>query len=432
MKKFPFTLLIFLTSIIFVLYGSILKVGSLLKITDASDLASELFSEENMAIAYAVHDIEETFSGKPKQNESDNYKIGGFDPASYSLAKSDSKSEEPWEDTWTDNGSEDSDEGKKESADLDEGAKDTSERNEADEKRIDQNDGQGSHETERTETGAEDEDALSEMESLQGVEDEEVPDNSAQEESDGDKESDDNESGEQETDENPEEAEEPGFSQNTVLLPGDDSFSGNYGGFVQADLSYLTSGDTLLIGDSRQQGFGLYSGIKGMTVYADKGNTVFSVFDKAFIDLGAPYGKVTLPQALSLEPGKYRKIYVMFGINEMGWGNSETLKEAYYKLVDMLKSYEPNAVIFLESILPVTERKASQSKYFKSERIVERNGYIKEVALDEHVAYLDLHSVYCDEGGFLPKEFAADGVHLKAQYFSSWTDFLLSHALPIY
>lgn len=417
MKKFPFALLIVLTSIIFILYGSILKIGSLLKITDASDLASELFSEENMAIAYAVHDIEENFSGRLEGDESNNYEIGGFDPASYSLSKSDSKNEESWDDTWTGNETENSDEGQKEPENLDKG----------DEKGTESDDVNEGDDSAPEVSKVEDEDTQQEMESPQEAEDGEVLGDSLQENSNSD-----DESGEQESDGNLEEAEVFGLSQNTALLPGDESFSGNYGGFVQADLSYLTGGDALLIGDSRQQGFGLYSGIKGMTVYADKGNTVFSVFDKAFIDLGAPYGKVTLPQALSLEPGKYKKIYVMFGINEMGWGNSETLKEAYYKLVDMLKSYEPNAVIFLESILPVTERKASQSKYFRSERIVERNEYIKEVARDEHVAYLDLHSVYCNEEGFLPKEYAADGVHLKAQYFSAWTDFLLSHALPIF
>ena len=417
MKKFPFALLIVLTSIIFILYGSILKIGSLLKITDASDLASELFSEENMAIAYAVHDIEEKFSGRLEGDESNNYEIGGFDPASYSLSKSDSKNEESWDDTWTGNETENSDEGQKEPENLDKG----------DEKGTESDDVNEGDDSAPEVSKVEDEDTQQEMESPQEAEDGEVLGDSLQENSNSD-----DESGEQESDGNLEEAEVFGLSQNTALLPGDESFSGNYGGFVQADLSYLTGGDALLIGDSRQQGFGLYSGIKGMTVYADKGNTVFSVFDKAFIDLGAPYGKVTLPQALSLEPGKYKKIYVMFGINEMGWGNSETLKEAYYKLVDMLKSYEPNAVIFLESILPVTERKASQSKYFRSERIVERNEYIKEVARDEHVAYLDLHSVYCNEEGFLPKEYAADGVHLKAQYFSAWTDFLLSHALPIF
>ncbi|MBO6133030.1 MAG: hypothetical protein J6P05_01695 [Lachnospiraceae bacterium] len=417
MKKFPFALLIVLTSIIFILYGSILKIGSLLKITDASDLASELFSEENMAIAYAVHDIEENFSGRLEGDESNNYEIGGFDPASYSLSKSDSKNEESWDDTWTGNETENSDEGQKEPENLDKG----------DEKGTESDDVNEGDDSAPEVSKVEDEDTQQEMESPQEAEDGEVLGDSLQENSNSD-----DESGEQESNGNLEEAEVFGLSQNTALLPGDESFSGNYGGFVQADLSYLTGGDALLIGDSRQQGFGLYSGIKGMTVYADKGNTVFSVFDKAFIDLGAPYGKVTLPQALSLEPGKYKKIYVMFGINEMGWGNSETLKEAYYKLVDMLKSYEPNAVIFLESILPVTERKASQSKYFRSERIVERNEYIKEVARDEHVAYLDLHSVYCNEEGFLPKEYAADGVHLKAQYFSAWTDFLLSHALPIF
>ncbi len=214
----------------------------------------------------------------------------------------------------------------------------------------------------------------------------------------------------------------------TKLSDKDQSTPGDsYDGFYPVGDGYFTGGDTVIIGDSRQQGFGLYSGLEGIVSYAQKSYGVHQVFTKRWIE--SPYGKLTLEEAMALNQGKFRKIYIMFGLNEMGWADEETFDNAYYQLIDMLKYYQPNAVIYVESIINVTKSKSNESNIFNNENISNRNAALKVVAEKEHVAYLDLNSALTDEEGYLPDYYASDGIHMMQKYMYLWVDFLKTHAV---
>ena len=214
----------------------------------------------------------------------------------------------------------------------------------------------------------------------------------------------------------------------TKLADNDQSTPGDsYDGFYPVGDGYFTGGDTVIIGDSRQQGFGMYSGLEGIVSYAQKSYGVHQVFTKRWID--SPYGKLTLEEAMALNQGKFRKLYIMFGLNEMGWADEATFDNAYYQLIDMLKYYQPNAVIYVESVINVTRAKDQESSIFNNENINNRNAALKIVAEKEHVAYLDLNSALADEEGYLPDYFTSDGIHLMQKYMYSWVDFLKDHAV---
>lgn len=214
----------------------------------------------------------------------------------------------------------------------------------------------------------------------------------------------------------------------TELPEGDQSSTGDsYDGFYTVGEGYFTGGDTVIIGDSREQGFGLYSGLPGIVSYAQKSYGVHQVFTKKWID--SEYGKLTLEEAMAANKGKFRKIYIMFGLNEMGWADENTFDNAYYQLIDMLKYYQPNAVIYVQSIINVTRAKDAESNVFNNSNIGARNEALRVVAEKEHVAYLDLNYVLADEEGFLPDDFTSDGIHMKQKYMYLWVDFLKSHAV---
>ncbi|MCR4590682.1 MAG: hypothetical protein K5668_07675 [Lachnospiraceae bacterium] len=210
--------------------------------------------------------------------------------------------------------------------------------------------------------------------------------------------------------------------ENDQSTPGD-----SYDGFYPVGNGYFTGGDTVIIGDSRQQGFGMYSGLDGIVSYAQKSYGVHQVFTKRWID--SPYGKLTLEEAMALNQGKFRKIYIMFGLNEMGWADENTFDNAYYQLIDMLKYYQPKAVIYVESIINVTKAKSTESNIFNNDNISSRNEALKVVAEKEHVAYLDINSVLTDDEGFLPDYYSSDGIHITQKYMYLWADFLKSHAV---
>lgn len=199
-----------------------------------------------------------------------------------------------------------------------------------------------------------------------------------------------------------------------------------YGPFTQAGDEYFSEG-ALFIGDSRTKGFVLYSELENISSYAESGYAIHSIFTKKIAK--TPVGNFTLDQMMAAEAGKYDKIYLKFGLNEMGWGNEELFDQSYYNLIDMLKYFQPNAVIYIQGILPVTKSKSESSKIYGSENIISRNEELRRIAENEHVCFLDIASVFTDEEGYLPEEYASDGIHLKAQYIAIWKEYLENHVI---
>lgn len=74
--------------------------------------------------------------------------------------------------------------------------------------------------------------------------------------------------------------------------------------------------DALFIGDSRTVGIMEYAGIQDADFFCNVGMSVFSA-QKVRVSVKS-VGKVTLKELLSHK--KYGKIYIMLGINELGYG----------------------------------------------------------------------------------------------------------------
>ena len=214
-----------------------------------------------------------------------------------------------------------------------------------------------------------------------------------------------------------------------VRAEGDGASAVDYGEFITVGDDYFEAGDACFIGDSRMQGFCMYSGLENITSYAQKSYAIYTVFNKAIFD--TPTGKATLLQEMEANAGRFKKVYIMFGINEMGWADEEKFDLCYYQLIDMIKYYQPEAVIYVHSVIHVTKEKAESSDRFTNESVDRRNAGIKEVAENEHVAYLDLNTVFNDEEGYLPKECTSDGVHIKADYMDLWVNYLKTHAIAV-
>ena len=103
--------------------------------------------------------------------------------------------------------------------------------------------------------------------------------------------------------------------------------------------------------------------------------------------------------------------------------------DAYSSVIDRIKELQPQAQIYIQSILAVTKKRSDQKDYINNEGIIARNDRLKELADEKQVFYLDLNAVFCDEDGALVPDYTSDGVHLKAQYLSLWKDYLLTHVV---
>lgn len=184
--------------------------------------------------------------------------------------------------------------------------------------------------------------------------------------------------------------------------------------------------DAAFIGDSRTDGLLLYSGIKGATGLSYKGLMVSELEDK---QVKFTVSGVTDTVMGALGKNTYGKVYMMLGVNELGWYNDQRFYETYSQEVQRVKELQPGATIYLQSILPVTQEKSDSHAYFTNENIVRYNGLIAQVAEEQQVYYLDVASALMDEGGALPAESSTDGIHLKKDGYKTWYQYLRNHAV---
>ena len=184
--------------------------------------------------------------------------------------------------------------------------------------------------------------------------------------------------------------------------------------------------DTVFLGDSRTEGFSLYSGLKGPRYLFSVGATVDSVFKKPTEQ--TPQGKVPMMDALrGIECGK---VYVMLGVNELGWPRAEKFKECYGKIVDQIRADHPQAQVVIQSILPVSVQQDAKKSYVNNQRIKEFNEQLKLLAAEKGCPYLNVAESVSDENGCLRSEWTVDGVHLNPLGIQQWLNYLRFHPLP--
>ena len=180
--------------------------------------------------------------------------------------------------------------------------------------------------------------------------------------------------------------------------------------------------DAAFLGDSRTEGFHLYSGLKAGAYYYSVGATVESVFSKK---VETPAGKMPLLDAMAEED--FGKIYVMLGVNELGWSKTETFHDQYAKVIDRLRSDHPDAEIILQSILPVSAKQEKKKTYVNNGRIAAYNEVIFQLAEEKDCAFVDAAEAVTDENGCLRAAWNSDGVHLNVKGCRAWLEYLRTH-----
>lgn len=189
---------------------------------------------------------------------------------------------------------------------------------------------------------------------------------------------------------------------------------------VEVDNSFFD--DAVFIGDSRTEGFMIYEDINAIS-YTHKGLMVDTIFTSPVITQDGQ--KITVMEAL--KNTSFNKVYIMLGINETGWQSSYFFIQKYGEIIDEIKKINPDAVIYVESILPVSEKVSMNHSYIKKEKIDEYNDLIKEMVKEKGVYYLDISSAVANEAGYLPEDAATDGIHLNKKYCDKWLQYLKTH-----
>ncbi len=194
--------------------------------------------------------------------------------------------------------------------------------------------------------------------------------------------------------------------------------------YTQENISYFN--DAAFLGDSRTLGISDYAGFEEADFYCDSGMTIFKLLEEE-VTYQKTGDKVDLTQVLQAE--QYGKIYIMLGMNELGYGNTDTYLEQYRKVVDQIREWQPNAIIYVMANLHVSREKNNMESEFNNININDKNAAAALLANGTDVFYLDANPLFTDGEGFLNAELTFDGVHLYAQHYDLWREFLLEHAV---
>lgn len=185
--------------------------------------------------------------------------------------------------------------------------------------------------------------------------------------------------------------------------------------------------DAIFIGNSRTEGFLMYSGVKPLRGYAELGLTVNSVFTDLATHIDGQY--MPIMEAVRRQPD-FAKAYIMLGMNELGWAYKQPYIDGYSKIIDTLREANPDAIIYVQSILPVTKEKSDEGPSMSNGKINLYNERILAMTKELEVYYLDVASAIKNSSGALPSEASPkDGIHFGTATYQKWFDYLRTHTV---
>lgn len=181
--------------------------------------------------------------------------------------------------------------------------------------------------------------------------------------------------------------------------------------------------DAAFMGNSLVEGFKLFSGLSSCDYYSATSLTVMGASsDKCVVLDNGTNG--TPVEGLIQKP--YGKIYILLGINEIGF-DTDTFAELYADILDMVIAGQADCDIYIMGLTPVSYNKSISSEIFSMERINLYNDKLRSLAEEKQCYYLDLASALSGEDGYLPSNETADGVHFSPIVYEKWLGYLRTH-----
>lgn len=176
--------------------------------------------------------------------------------------------------------------------------------------------------------------------------------------------------------------------------------------------------NTLFIGDSRTMGLAEYADLDGAVVFANTGMNIYRLYS---LKNGVRDQEAYLEDVLA--KNQFRKIYLMLGINELGYDEEQTVKR-FEEEVLKLRDLQPDAKIILEANLHVTSERSERDEIFNNEGIDRINGNIRQIAEKYGFSYIDVNEIFDDDTGGLNAEYTHDEVHVLGKYYQQWADWI--------
>lgn len=133
----------------------------------------------------------------------------------------------------------------------------------------------------------------------------------------------------------------------------------------------------------------------------------------------------TMIDAIAQSP--VQKVYLSFGLNELGWYVMDIFKENYIDIINRIKIAQPQAQIYLLDVYNFSKNREYENDYTTLDKLKQINEAIKEVAQTTQVNLIHSNSMFASEDTYLPEEWSSDGYHLNQEGFAHWLEMVKKH-----
>lgn len=203
-----------------------------------------------------------------------------------------------------------------------------------------------------------------------------------------------------------------------------------------ADMGQAYQDSIIFVGDSttahlRSRGV-LTGGTETRQVWVPSDNTLLLDFNITKKKIVYPATGIEMTIAEATEKDKPAYMILTIGLNGItSFVNNKNLyQNCYGSLIDTIKKASPDTKIILQSVYPV----AANQRTFTADAVTLNgyidilNGYVKELAADKEVRYLDTNSALKGPDGLLPESYQnGDGIHLTAEGYRVILDYIRTH-----
>jgi lysophospholipase L1-like esterase len=141
---------------------------------------------------------------------------------------------------------------------------------------------------------------------------------------------------------------------------------------------------------------------------------------------GTSFAQMNKVVDIILEPNP-RKIFVMLGINSLKNNmSSQDFIDNYTKLVEKIKTNSPNTKVYIQSVLPINQKKGKMVLGKKmlntdNDEIKEVNFRLQQLAKKLNYTFIDLYTLFIKDGS-LPDIYSFDGLHLSGEGYLLWKE----------
>lgn len=155
----------------------------------------------------------------------------------------------------------------------------------------------------------------------------------------------------------------------------------------------------VILGDSITTGFTVYDVLDTSKVAAEKGMHLDQTGD-------------LIRTAAELKP---EVLFLALGLNDISGtdGDTDAFIEKYKAVLANVREQMPDAVLYINCILPVSAQKEEEPVYAK---IPDYNTALKAMCDEEGITFIDNTEIVKDE------YYEQDGEHMKAEYYPIWAE----------